>query len=278
MKLDESTRFPHPVLSRDTGDYLSGEFKVDLAVVEQPSTGLVSLEYSVLLTEPHLHAAVREGRAGVGLFVSCAESYFSDLVQLGLDPGTYIFPSGSLIGRVEMRPMIWASRAMNTFPLENCDPEFGQAPLSFPAGAILGLEDEIIINVGREKLAQMDTIFSLVEAPDLPAGTFSVLLDSDRVKILVAQDIYSTVNSLRVLPVGKPVILNSVYLPAVMEVLSSLRDGGNGYEGRRWYRVFGAKCDHLGIDIQAPELWRDAQKLLHAPFGDIARTKNILGE
>ena len=76
-------------------------------------------------------------------------------------------------------------------------------------------------------------------------------------------------NRLRGLTIGKPIVLNSVYLPAVMQVLDSLKDGGSTYEGRRWYRVFDAKCTHLGINTDLPDLWSDAQKLLQTPFLEI---------
>jgi hypothetical protein len=123
----------------------------------------------------------------------------------------------------------------------------------------------------------METIFSLVEAPHLTNGMLAVDLDSERVKILVAADIYQQLNTLRGMGTGKRIVLNSVYLPAVMEVLNVLRGGAGIYEGRRWHRVFTAKCEHLGIKPESPELWIDAQKLLEMPFAEISRSAEILG-
>src|SRR5262249_35503708 len=135
-------------------------------------------------------------------------------------------------------------------------------PANFAAGSVLALGDELVMHVGREKLAQMESIFTIAKADELGQGILSVFLEAEKIKILVASNIYDTVNRLRDLPIGKPIILNSVYLPAVMQVLDSLRDSGSTYEARRWYRVFDAKCTHLGINTDAPDLWGDAQKLL----------------
>ena len=85
-----------------------------------------------------------------------------------------------------------------------------------------------------------------------------------------------TVNRLRGLTHGKPIVLNSVYLPAVMQVLDSLRDGAGTFDSRRWYRVFDAKCTHLSINTAAPELWEDAQKILDLPFLEIHKSREIL--
>ena len=65
---------------------------------------------------------------------------------------------------------------------------------------------------------------------------------------------------------GKPVVMNAVYLPAVMEVLDALRDGGEQYEGLRWYSPFVARCDSKGIDPAAEmSLLESAQLLLDSP-------------
>lgn len=277
MKIDDDSRFPHPVLSRDTGDYLTGEFGVEINVEEIPFPAQVTINYIVTLTEPTLLAAIADDRAGVGLFVTCRDTYFSQLVPLGLAGGRFSFEPGSLIGRVALRPMVWARKVLTGFSLGNCHVEFDGGESILAAGAVLALDDEIIMNVGREKLAQMETIFSLVEAPDLADSMLSLQLDSERIKILAASNIYQRLNTLRGLGTGKPIVLNSVYLPAVMEVLNNMRDGANGNEGRRWHRVFTAKCQHLGIQLESPDLWQNAQKLLEIPFSEINNSREILG-
>jgi hypothetical protein len=61
-------------------------------------------------------------------------------------------------------------------------------------------------------------------------------------------------------------LLNGVYLPAVMEVLRNLASERQLYEQRRWYRPFVARCEHLSIDVGDPSLLEDAQKLLSDPY------------
>jgi hypothetical protein len=278
MKINDETRFPHPVLDPDNGDYLSGEFSISLSAVEVPDRAEVALDYAVTLTEPALRDAVANDRAGVGIFVTCRDTYFNQIVSFGLDPSRFAFEPGALVGRVLVRPIIWARRPITGFALANCHAEFGTGSVDFRAGDVLGLGDEIILNIGHEKLAQIETIFSLARSDDLEPNTLSVDLEDEKVKILAAANIYDTVNTLRGLGHGRPIILNSVYLPAVMQVLESLKGGGAGFESRRWFRVFNAKCDHLGISLENPDLWLDAQRLLEAPFAEIESKKEALGQ
>jgi len=277
MKINEETRFPHPVLSEDTGDYRSGEFAIELTAVEVPGRAEVSLDYCVVLSEPSVRKLVSEDDAGVGVYVMCRDTYYSRLVPLGLADSRFTFEPGALVGRVTVRPLIWARKHIAGFSVANCHPEFGEEFVDFDAGDVLALGDEAVLSVGREKLTQIESIFALAKSVALPDDTLSVDLDCDKIRILAAPNIYDTVNTLRGLGAGRPIILNGVYLPAVMQVLDSLSAGASSYESRRWYRVFSAKCDHFSISTDSPELWRDSQKLLAAPFGEINRNREIIG-
>lgn len=276
MKINEKTRFPHPVLSASTGDYAAGSFTIKITGAEVPDKQEVALDFEVELTQPDIRALVESGAASVGLFVNCRDTFYSRFVPLGLGGGRFSFERGALLGRVMMRPMIWTQKPMNGFSLKNCHPEFGSATMDFATGTVLALDDEQVMHVGRDKLAQIETIFTIAKSEDLASGTLDVFLESDKIKILVAADIHDTVNRLRDLPNGKPIVLNSVFLPAVMQVLDSMKDDTGAFEPRRWYRVFDAKCAHLAINKASPNLWQDAQKLLQAPFKAIHSNREIL--
>jgi hypothetical protein len=276
VKINEKTRFPHPVLSASTGDYQVGEFTIKLTVAEVPDKADVALDFEVELTQPDIRALVETGTASVGIFVNCRDTFYSRFVPLGLGGGRFAFERGALLGRVTVRPMIWTQKPMNGFSLQNCHPEFGSATIDFATGTVLALDDELVMHVGRDKLAQIETIFTIAKSEELASGTLDVFLESDKIRILVAADIYETVNRLRELPKGKPFMLNSVFLPAVMQVLDGMKGDTDAIESRRWYRVFDAKCTHLSINKEAPNLWEDAQKLLQAPFKAIHSNREIL--
>ncbi|WP_370074073.1 MULTISPECIES: hypothetical protein [Salipiger] len=65
---------------------------------------------------------------------------------------------------------------------------------------------------------------------------------------------------------GKPVVMNAVYLPAVMEVLDALQSGADQYEPWRWHAPFMARCDARGVDPKTDtSILESAQKLLDSP-------------
>jgi hypothetical protein len=275
MKIDNASRFPHPVLFAGTDDYKSGLFSVGLTVVEKLEQQQVKLACEVQLTEPTLLAEIEKGSVAVGLFVTCLDTFQSHQIELGLLDPEVVLADGKYVGRVSVRPLIWSKNNVPAYGTSNCHEEFGNEPIFIPAGSIMGYQNEFILTIGREKLAQIETIFKVFEYGSLPAGTMQTHLDSDLISVGVASDIYQKVNRLRDVPTWRPITLNAIFVPAVMEVLNALSSGTSAYESLRWYRIFSAKCDHLGITFNNENLWQTAQKLLDTPFLRIAAVSDL---
>lgn len=265
MRFSEGTRFPHPVLAPGTGDFTAGEFDMDFTVYEDPKTGAMTLEHSTILTENGIIDLVERGRASIGCFVKCRDTYYSELRTLTWPKGRSDFSAGKLLNRVSLRPLIWLTSDLAGWDSGSIHPEFSP-PVSLKCGDIIAIGEEHIISVGQEKLAPIESIFELDRSPNVPEGTLRVELERDRITILAGEKTHETILLLREQAKGKPVVMNAVYLPAVMEVLDALREGAEQYEGLRWYSSFKARCDARGIDPTAgTSILENAQSLLDSP-------------
>jgi hypothetical protein len=266
MKINQQTRFPHPVLCAQTNDYKKGVFHLGLQITESLQTGSLTLAYAVALDEQEIYSLVEQGRASIGIFVSCLETYFNELLPIAIDKGEVKIQAGRLKGRVILRPVIWSVGKIAGFNKDNLHEEFGSSGWTFSKGAILALGEESVINVGREKLSPMESIFSLSRNDDVPENQIRLQLDDDKIAILAPKQTHEKINRLRGTRSGKVFLLNSIYLPAVMDVLSCLRDDSSIYEGRRWCRIFTAKAQYMGINLETGNILEGAQKLLQSPF------------
>lgn len=265
MRFSEETRFPHPVLARGTGDFTNGEFDMDITVSENPQTGALTLEHSSILSENGIRTLVETGKASIGYFVKCNDTFYSELRSLTWPNGRSDFAAGTLLNRVSLRPLVWMKSDIPNWDPGTIHPEF-EPPVSLKHGDIIAVGDEHIISVGQAKLAPIESIFELDCSPDVPEGVLQVLPERDRITILAGEETYKTILLLRGQAWGKPVVMNSIYLPAVMEVLDTLRGGDEQYEGLRWYSSFMARCDAKGIDPKAEtSILEKAQSLLDSP-------------
>lgn len=266
MKISDEMRFPHPVLSHATGDFLAGEFNLSFEVEERSSDGRLRILYSCEITESTVQRLVNEGAARVGLFVTCLETYFNQLAPLSLGKHVLEFRGGLLNGRVVLRPVLWTEQTLDQWRPQNIHPEFDEGSIDVGRHKLLGLGDEFVINVGRDKLRPLETIFTLAASEEMPEGRIGLDLEAETIRIVVGIKTQESVNLFRGNNIGRSILLNGVYLPAVMEVLRSLAAERELYESRRWYRPFVAKCEHLSIEIADPSPLRDAQKLLSDPY------------
>ena len=115
----------------------------------------------------------------------------------------------------------------------------------------------------------------LAKKKDIPKGEIQIQTEGEKVSIVVNDDTFNKIHNLRVAPVGKAVLLNSVYLPAVMSLLDTVKSGPAGFEERRWYKVFIAKCELLDLDLKNGDLLAGAQKLLKLPLERLVDRKEL---
>lgn len=275
MRIPENTRFPHPVLGLDTGDFVVGEFSVQIEVIENRSTGAVTLEHAITLTESGILALVESNKASVGCIIKCADTFFSDLRQIAWSTGKTDFTPGLLLNRVSLRPIVWLKTDLNEWNPGTIHHEF-EPPLSLNNGDIVAIGEELIFSVGQAKLAPIESIFDLVRSESISEGMFEVDTTGHRIALLVNEKMFQTLAQLRSITDGPEILMSSIYMPAIMEVLDALRNTDQSYEHLRWYQPFLAKCDLKGVHLEPNmSILEAAQILLERP---VARLSKLVGE
>lgn len=276
MRITKQTRFAHPVLSSETQDYKEGGFSVKLKVKESRSTGKISVEYDAEVTEPSIKQLLIDGKASLHLFVVCLRTYFNELKEINLDTGEIEFTKGELRGTVVFRPIVCAKENIPDHPPTNLHSEFSSIAWSFKKADVLALGEESTYEVGLDKLAPIETIFNLVMKPEIEPGMTAIILDEDKISICADQKTHDGIHRMRNTQDGKLALLNAVYLPAVIAVLTGIKDSGqNAYQDLQWFSVFSAKCVSLGINLENTNPHIDAQKLLQAPLGFLLKSKTF---
>lgn len=266
MKLNDRMRYPHPVLSEYSSDYVTGEFR---CAFEQQMTASEELKLTtdLSLNSRELRGLVENQQAGVGYFVVCRRTYFNALQEAPLGRSEKYFDATSLFGPVSIRPAVWTLKDVENFSSPLIHKEFGAA-VALPRGSVIALGPEFRFSMDKKKFKPFESIFELAINDSVDPGTISVDPSLERITILAEKKTYADLAGLRNMTAGKSLMLNSVYMPAVMDVVAALQSGDKSFKEKGWYRVFKAKCDDLGIDpvsqTQTPLVV--AQKLLRAPL------------
>jgi hypothetical protein len=266
MKLDDYMRYPHPILSELSGDYRTGEFVCDFEQNLTPK-GELRLVADLRIDNLELVELIQTQAAASGYFVVCRRTYFNHLQAASLGRSEKFFDGSRLFGAVTIRPVVYTLRRVEGYTSPLIDDEFGGAS-AIGKGAIIALGPEFRFSMDQKKYKPFDSIFELARSEEVPINTFRVDHDQERITILAREETYNSISSIREMNRGKDVVMNTVYLPAVVEVISRLQTGGMSVEGRKWYRIFKAKCDDLGLNPADPDVspLELAQRLLRGPF------------
>lgn len=273
MRINNRTSFPHPVLSEMNDDYLEGEFSVGIDVQESRKVGSVQINYEINITELSIKKLIDSGMAHVGMFIVCNRTYYNEYHRLNDTKGEIVFNVGELRNRTVFRPLVCVDKSISVFNSPNLHEEFYGINWGFKPADILAIGSELVIEVGLDKLAPMETIFELAISEDIPEGETRVDLGHEKIRIAASKKTCSRIDVLRGSSVGKLALLNGVYLPVVMETLSALSNQDEDFSQRSWFSVFSAQCRHRGVDLAKPNLLEDAQKLLMSPLGSLINSK-----
>lgn len=266
MKMNDNMRYPHPVLSEYSEDYVTGEFGCDF-IQQMTAEGELKLTANLSLSSKELNELIEAQKAAAGYFLICRRTYFNFLQQVPLGNSEKYFDASKLFGTVIVRPAIWTLTEVMNFSSPLIHKEFGMS-VALPKGAVIALGPEFRFSIDKKKFKPFESIFELAQDPNIEPGTVSVDPFQERITILAEPKTYKDLAAMRDVHKVRDILLNAVYMPAVMDVLALLQAGETGLTGKNWYRVFKAKCDDLGIDPAAANKspLYIAQKLLKTPL------------
>ena len=265
MRINHRTRYPHPVLSVDTQDFPDGRFEVVFNVDEDPVQNKLILECKTVLVENQIEQLLNEGSVAFGVDVRCGDTYYSRIHAIEVTDTTIEFKPGELSGRVSLRPLIWTCDAVDKFSSPGLHQEYSGAEFDLESGTLLAWDIEQVVHVGRKKLAPMDSIFALAKSDDLKDGQIMVALESEKIQIFASKKTFEHIHTMRQQGEHQAVLLNGVYLPALMQVLVYIRESRE-FDDLGWYQTFKAKCDFYNLDLDNPDILENAQTLLQLPY------------
>lgn len=268
MKLNDSLRFPHPVLGIEAGgDYLEGHITTSIEVKESPSAGAVEIAGTIDITHPGMRVLIERGDIRCVLVVCCLDTYLITHHPIGLGDFRVNIDDGRLRGTVLVRPVLEIAADQITLPDEQLHPEFNRANLTIRRGDVAGIGEEFRFEAGLDKLVPLESVFRLIKRPDLDEPRFELITDKQAVEIAVSPLLYDQISGMRNSGGARNVLLSSLYLPCVIELLSIAH--ADPQPELRWYRAIESRCRQLGIELDGKDLATKAQRLLGNPLGGL---------
>ena len=272
MRFDSGKGWPHPVLRPPEygDDYPNAEFEVEIDCRRDKGGVAVEMTVEFALSDPDLLRLVDEDAAEYVVLVKSTKTHFRQEFRSQETRVSANF-KGHLSGRLEISSFLVCVRQQTNFKAEGWHSDFAGLTFDLEPGVVLAEDKpkEYWIDVADE--APIGAIFEHRPGSRQDGG-WECNLDSDRVQILLSDIDSNRFQQARESVNNTPdaqYLMNGLYLPVLIHVLSAADGNQDIYEEYRWFDSLNRRLEAVGCkELGAPSVDRsiDAQKVLEHPF------------
>ena len=274
MRFDPGKAWPHPVLRPPSygDDYPNAEFEVEIEVRRAQGSTSIEVNADFELSDPDLLHLAQTGAAQYMLLIKASRTHFRNVLSSDAPRITRLFAGGDLSGRVEFAPFLVSTQALTSFSARGWHPDFAGRVYEISAGSVLAEDVPKDYWVDTADEAPLGSIFGHKPSSRVPNGRWELELAENRVWIVMSESDSERYSAARNLANNRPegqYLMNGLYLPALIAVLTQVDQHPQDWSECRWFesldqRLQAVECKQLGS--AGADRWIDAQRLLDMPF------------
>lgn len=263
----QRNEYPLPILRPDghNSNYVDSDLTFDMNIKSDTSPNKIVLEHEI--KQPDVRKLINSKKATVSLAVHCDDTYFYDLIDLSnKKKQTINFTETNVFGNVYFTLIVKAVQDFSGFKSKKLESGFDRLTFDVKKGDILAISDEFHHVYQLPPVYLGESIFELVEEPELDELEFNVDPSEQKIKIGVGVELNKLVQKNMGTANGRINNICTIYHPVLIEVLYRVKS--EQFEGRAWYELAKAALSGIGMDIEDDQLdpIQAAQKLLRHPY------------
>ncbi|WP_160012477.1 hypothetical protein [Rhizobium sp. 18055] len=266
MQFDLLRAFPYPVLRASVDDYIDGDIQATIEFTESEDQLELTANVSFALSVPEIVKEIEAGRAAYVVVFACRDTYFRKAVTSNTPKFSHGFPAGYIRGEVLIYPYVVAKTKIDDFSCKWINAEFGDGPFTFEQGSALALEVPQSVYIDRDAFKPISSVFQLIKGYDVPDNKWRVDPYNEKVSIFVSPDTKAKIDLARNDSSKKSILLNSIYLGAVIECVSLLKYEPEEVNDYRWAHIFRNRCAEMSIPLEKQSASSVAQELMKHPM------------
>lgn len=262
MKLSERS-YPYPVIgNRD--DVPGASFQATIDVAFDAET--VFIDVLVATSSRTLIDLVDSEAASFAVHVECSNTLYR-AVQRSTDAKfRFAISKEYLNDTVEVNVVAIAAQDIEGYSVDGQHAEYGQHSFSVRKGDILAVYPSQQFTVERDftSFKNIDSIVTLIPAPDDSDRPMSVQYEDDKIVIMLARADFRQYGLVRNSSLA-PLLAATIVLPVVMEAVRILRDSPEEMDFR-WCRAIAKRLEELEVSLRDDDPLIVAQRLLELPI------------
>lgn len=274
MKFEPNKAFPHPVLrptegGADSGDFPDFGFQTSFDVAIDDSAGAIRIETEFQVQQSDILREITLGKAAYSLLLVCPNTYYRAHVASRESAMVASIALGDVDHQVEVRPSIVAMQEIGTYRPSDLHAELIGQAYAINVGGLLAQDYSSTFPASREFLRPITSIFQIAPDPKQPSGQLDIVV-GDPVQLIINNKDNQRLLAARRTNKGRESLMNSVYLPAVVNLLAEAVRLREDESGSRWFSVVHYQLEEVGVGLEKlvdgrVTLWHAAQALLKFP-------------
>lgn len=228
--------YPHPVLTRDTDDYINSTFRFN--VLAEKGIRELRFHFDMELKNDGMRALIKEGSAEFLVHIECPKTCYRIIVKSEEDSFGKRIPERQLNGKVAICAFVVAKKDLPAYTNTDLDPDYGGASFFIDKGSILAVGGQYDLDVIKdtEELEKISSIFTICRYAADTDESMKIDIDGEKIVIALSDRGFQDHRMLTAMPGLLPVFHAMIIVPALIYVFETLyREGIAEYEDRRWY-------------------------------------------
>ncbi len=264
----------YPILMADDDDYIDSYY--DAKLDYEKEFNQLSIELELSLKNDKLKEMIDDGSASYVIHFECPLLSFRDYIETNDAHAKRKIDMNRIADSLEVSTYIVAKRNLEKYRNEKFNWAFGDEGFDISKGNILAIGPSYTIEVDRAKdgLRKLPDVIQIKEYDNDDRKEIMVILDGPIITIMVSKlvkDIYFNM--------GKGeyfnTILSMIMIPAMIQVLTNMKENEDGYSGYAWYKVIEKLLNQNGISVEQLDVqsasgkysvYEIAQKIFKSPI------------
>ena len=272
MTISNNIAYPTPVLRAESNDYLHSQFTSAVIASVTPDDKInIAIDFDQ--TSPEIATQLASGHAVYVAVASCRDTVFEKVItpdSADLKNASTTISRWDVDNVLSVATYIVARQHITQFLPNDLHLEFGQQPVDFQPGSFLATGEVFSYCIYQEVFKSMVSVIDLVMNKNLQEGEWQVDLESDKICIEVDKKMKVTIDKECSSQKNQTILMNGLYLPALIHVIQQLQNKKDDYSERRWAKVIETKALSLaGDDWEKDDAYKVVNKLLGYPLNNL---------
>jgi hypothetical protein len=243
MKIDPTATWGYPVLRSSVDDYVKSEIQSSLQLELADDFASILLNYQIQISVPEILELIKNKKARVIIYVHCRETWFGKMFDASNFNGQLVLDKSLIEGQTEFLTLVIATEKVSDFYSTKFHPEYQEAKFNIEEDQILAIADPESLYISRDLLKNVSSLFDYAVNHNLSEGEWRVKLTENRLVIEANANQVKYLRNGENTNQGKAVLLNSIFLPALTQIIAHLSNNPDEYSDLAWAMIVKAKID-----------------------------------